>query len=291
MGSQVNATVTPIPGLTAEGLRDSLDHLSAFLQGVADGILVQDRDGAILFINDAGAHLCGFDSVAAMRATPIARVLDKFALFDEAGQPFPTADLPAQRVLHGLPATETVLRTRVRGSYGERWSAVSATPVRDAEGTVQFAISVFRDITERRRAEFAARFLADAGALLAASLDYETTLRQVAQLAVPRVADWCAVDIADADGVPRLLAIAHIDPAKVALGYEHRRRYPVDPDAPSGVPAGHTERAVAIDVRDFRCIVGYRSAGCRTPCHAARPGHRVRRCSCRSLRAGGCWGR
>jgi PAS domain S-box-containing protein len=236
MGSHVNAPVAPLPGLTAEGLRNSLDHLSAFLQGVADGILVQGRDGAVLFVNDAGARLCGFDSVAAMRATPIARVLDKFALFDEAGQPFSTTDLPAQRVLHGLPAPEIVLRTRVRGSCGERWSAVSATPVRDAEGAVQFAISVFRDITERRRAGFAARFLADAGAILAASLDYETTVRQVAQLAVPRVADWCAVDIADVDGRPHLLALAHIDPAKVTLGHEHRRRYPVDPDAPFGVP-------------------------------------------------------
>jgi PAS domain-containing protein len=58
MGSQVDAPVMSLPGLTAEGLRNSLDYLSAFLQGVADGILVQDRDGAILFINDAGDADC-----------------------------------------------------------------------------------------------------------------------------------------------------------------------------------------------------------------------------------------
>jgi PAS domain S-box-containing protein len=134
--------------------------------------------------------------------------------------------------------------------------------VRDAEGTVQFAVSVFRDITERRRAEFAARFLADAGALLAASLDYETTLRQVAQLAVPRVADWCAVDIADTDGVPCLLALAHIDPAKVALGHEHRRRYPVGPDTPSGVTtvirSGRSQ--LASEIPDARLVASARDA-------------------------------
>lgn len=234
MGNDGSATEMGAPRLTAEELRGSLGYLSAFLQSVSDGILVQDRGGAVIFVNDAGARLCGFASAAEMQATPIGDVLDGFALFDENGQPFPAADLPAQRVLGGMPAAETVLRTRVRGGHDERWSMVNATPVLDAAGTVQFAVSVFRDITEQRRAEITSRFLADASAALAESLDYETTLQRVARLAVPRVADWCSVEIADADGMPQLLALAHVDPEKVALAHEHRRRYPADPDAPYG---------------------------------------------------------
>lgn len=83
--------------------------------------------------------------------------------------------------------------------------------------------------------EDALRFLAEASKQLASSLDYETTLANVARLAVPAVADWCAVDIVGEDGAVRRLAVAHTDPAKVQLAYEMQRRYPPDPNAPRGV--------------------------------------------------------
>ena len=76
-------------------------------------------------------------------------------------------------------------------------------------------------------------FLAAASAELAASLDYNVTLAAVAQLAVPTIADWCAVEIVE-DGRLRTLAVAHIDPAKVALAKVLQHRYPSDPAAPTG---------------------------------------------------------
>jgi signal transduction histidine kinase len=110
----------------------------------------------------------------------------------------------------------------------ERWSVVRATAVRDPAGQVVSAISIFRDMTESRRTAEAARFLAGAGALLAASLDFETTLDNVAHLAVPALADWCYVDILEDDGTIRRLAAAHADPAKEALAAE-LQRFPPTP--------------------------------------------------------------
>jgi len=78
-------------------------------------------------------------------------------------------------------------------------------------------------------------FLASASALLASSLDYRTTLSQVAALAVPTLSDWCAVDVVE-DGHLRTLAVAHVDPRKLAVAELLRARYPTDPDAPFGVP-------------------------------------------------------
>lgn len=95
---------------------------------------------------------------------------------------------------------------------------------------------VTMDITERKRAEDAQRFLAEASGLLASSLDYETTLASVAKLAVPKLADWCTMHIVDEGGTPRQLAIAHSDPAKLEAARELRRRFPLDLDAPIGVP-------------------------------------------------------
>jgi PAS domain S-box-containing protein len=79
------------------------------------------------------------------------------------------------------------------------------------------------------------RFLVKASDVLSSSLDYQQTLKTVAQLAVPELADWCAVDIRTSDNSVERLAVTHIDPEKVKWAHELRRRFPYDPNAPSGV--------------------------------------------------------
>jgi GAF domain-containing protein len=78
-------------------------------------------------------------------------------------------------------------------------------------------------------------FLAQASAELGSSLDYRSTLAKVASLVVPDLADWCAVDVLEA-GELTTLAVAHVDPAKVAWAWEMQRRYPPDRDAATGAP-------------------------------------------------------
>src|SRR4051794_39685244 len=68
-------------------------------------------------------------------------------------------------------------------------------------------------------------FLAQASAVLASSLDYERTLAEVAQLAVPEFADWCAVDVVQPDGSLRQITSGHPDPRIEQLLMELRRRY------------------------------------------------------------------
>jgi PAS domain S-box-containing protein len=81
----------------------------------------------------------------------------------------------------------------------------------------------------------AAWFLAEASRILASSLDYEETLRNVAELAVPELGDWCAVDLLE-DGVIRRVAVSHQDPARVELVQRLTERYPTDPESVVGVP-------------------------------------------------------
>jgi PAS domain S-box-containing protein len=100
-----------------------------------------------------------------------------------------------------------------------------ATHVRTESGEVVGRIWFHTDITEHRREEDSLRFLADATNLLSSSLEYETTLESVANLAVPRMADWCTVEIVVESG-RRTVAIAHTDPDKIELAREFRRRYP-----------------------------------------------------------------
>ena len=101
-----------------------------------------------------------------------------------------------------------------------------------------------RQEAESERAR--AAFLAEASAILAGSLDYQATLQSVARLAVPRIADWCAVDLAAEDAEQVRLAVHHVDPEKVALAERLRRRWPPDMDAPRGV--GHVIRTGASEL-------------------------------------------
>jgi GAF domain-containing protein len=101
-----------------------------------------------------------------------------------------------------------------------------------------------------RRQTSSMRFMADIGALLSSSLDYEAVLRQLVQMMVPVMADWCAIDVLDKAGrIARLIAF-HSDPTKIELAHDLERRYPVDPASDHGVPSvlrtGQTEWMEAI---------------------------------------------
>jgi PAS domain S-box-containing protein len=119
-------------------------------------------------------------------------------------------------------------------------------------------------------------FLVEATTLLSESLDYETTLGRLAHLAVPRMADWCAIDIQEPAGGVRRLAVAHVDPAKVALAHEIMRLAPYDPAATAGLAqvlrSGQPEMVPAItddmvrqgvadpELRDLLLRLGLRSS-------------------------------
>ncbi len=79
------------------------------------------------------------------------------------------------------------------------------------------------------------RFLARASEIFSSSLDYHETLSQVANLAVPHIADWVSIHVSEDDDVDRIV-VAHSDPAKVELAKTLNERYPQDPDATSGLP-------------------------------------------------------
>ena len=100
-----------------------------------------------------------------------------------------------------------------------------AAPLFNRDGSVRGAIGIFMDITEQRRIEEDQRFLAHASAFLSSSLDYETTLKALARLAVPMFGDYCAVDVLQEDGTFRRVDVVVDDPSRKELG-EALKRYP-----------------------------------------------------------------
>lgn len=122
------------------------------------------------------------------------------------------------------------------GTY--RWHLGRAVPMRDESGAVIKWFGTCTDIDDHKRAEEALRFIAEASRILASSLDYETTLSNVAQLAVPQLADWCVVHMVEEDNQPQQLAAAHTDQTKLQLLREINKRYP------AGLETAHGYRRV-----------------------------------------------
>jgi PAS domain S-box-containing protein len=122
---------------------------------------------------------------------------------------------------------------RADGTY--RWHLARSLPQLSPDGMVTGWVGTCTDIHDRKRAEDAQVLILEASAVLGTSLDYRRTLAQVAQLAVPRMGDWCAVHVLDDDGSLREIAVVHADPAKLKFVLELQERYPPDPDAPIGV--------------------------------------------------------
>jgi PAS domain S-box-containing protein len=121
---------------------------------------------------------------------------------------------------------------------GERFIHSRVHVVKGPDGRAERLIGLMTDVTERRLREDRRAYLAEASEALAASLDPVRTLDEVARLAVPRLADWCAIQLApEMRGAYEQIAVAHVDPEKVRWAWELAERYPPDPEAPTGAPS------------------------------------------------------
>lgn len=235
---KVTQDITERRALAEEARRvreEASEELEVVLQGITDGVTMQNPEGKIVYANAAAARIIGVASPAELLAMPPGESAMRFALLDAEGRPVTPERLPSRRALGGERVSEELVCFR-DGSGKERFSVVSSTPMFDPSGRVRFVITVFKDVTERRHAERMMKFLAEASAALASSLDYRRTLATLARLCVPALADWAAVDMLDADHTLHRLAVFHVDPSKIELAHEINRRWPTHLDDPFGVP-------------------------------------------------------
>ena len=207
------------------------DWLTTALGTLAEAVTIQDDRGALVYANDAAAQALGFDTAEQLLATPPREIVDAYESFNEDGSPLRMDQYPGRRLLAGETPEPLVVRAVSKRTGEERWRIVKATAVPGR----RLAVNVIEDVTDVKHAEVAQRFLAEAGAVLASSLGYEETLARIAELAVPRLADWCSVSLPDGERL-RTVAVAHADPDKVRFAWAYQERYPTPLSAPTGAP-------------------------------------------------------
>ncbi len=208
-------------------------RLDAVLASLADAVTVQDASGRLVYANQAAAELLDAADPEELLRTPNEELVARFQTETEDGGPLDVDRLPGRQALRGETVEPLLVRAVNRRTGEERWRMVKATGVGgdDGEGP-RLAVNIMEDVTETKRAELRQRLLAEAGRILASSLDYEQTLQQVAEMAVPRFADWCAVNVPGDNRIFDQVAIAHVDPEKIEFANRIRARYPSSMDAP-----------------------------------------------------------
>ena len=232
-----------------QALRESADIFDALFNATTEGMVIHVQD-TLLAANQAFADMVGCATAA--------EVVGKQALDFVAPESHP---LVISNIQAGHDRPYEIVAVRTDGAV---------FPVELTSKAIRYQghparLTTIRDITERQRAEAAQRFLAEASRVLGSSLDYATTLRAVAQLAVPAFTDLTTVYLDNGDGTLNLMAIAGANAEHVAVLEAARRRYPLD---------GQSPHPVARVVREGQAVFWPEVTPALLDVIAPEPGHR-----------------
>ena len=199
---------------------------AAILEIAADAIITVDEAQLIMHFNSGAEQIFGY-SPDEIIGQPLEVLLpERFrashpALVRGFGEGQETARrMGHRREIYGL-----------RKSGEEFPAEASISKLRLPTGRTVYS-AVLRDVTDRKRAEQDQRFLAEASAVLASSLDYEATLAAVPRLAIPRFGSWCALALVAPDDTIGRIVAPHADPALADTLDEMMQRYPLHWDSP-----------------------------------------------------------
>ena len=208
-----------------DDLRASEERYRTIVQTANEGVWLIDSEARTLYANEVMAKMLG-----ASAEEMIGRSLLEFV--------YPEDEAEGQaRIENNLRGRFEQFDFRFRRQDGKPvYMLVCTSPIRNGTGNIVGALGMFTDVTERRRAEEQEHILAEVSKVLTSTLDYRETLANIASLIVPQLADWFAVDLVDAEGHFELIEIDHKDPEQVQWARALRERYPIDFDAPTGLP-------------------------------------------------------
>ncbi|RIH87845.1 Phytochrome-like protein cph1 [Calidithermus terrae] len=225
-------------------------YLAAIVESSVDAVISKDLSGVITSWNKGAEAMYGYTAEEVV-GKPVTVIIPPHLAAEE--------EEILARVRRGERVAEYETLRRRKDGFDLHVS-LTVSPIRDRAGRVVGASSIARDITERKLEEERLRFLDDASVALASSLDVEETLRSIARLAVPRLADWCSVSLPGPDGKLEALEIAHTDPERVRLVRALSMEYPEDPtSSPQLLRSGRsllvsevTEEVLLASARDER---------------------------------------
>lgn len=214
-----------------EELRRGGERFERILDGLGAAVTVNDRTGKVVYANEAAVKLVGAASVDEMLAAAPGELAARFLITHEDGSQVELDELPGRRLFAGEVAPALLTRSVERVTGREYWLLTRSTLL---EADPPLAVNIIEDITESKTAELRQRFLAEAAELLFSPREYAETLELLADLAVPQLADWCAIDLLTDTGLERV-GLSHGDPSKLEIARQVHERWPPEADPSSAL--------------------------------------------------------
>jgi PAS domain S-box-containing protein len=215
------------------------------------------------FVHDIITSFRGREAAPAPLLDPIvAADVNTVVMLEERRQAYHREGITSMLVIPLASGSDATTATLVFYYRSARRFAAEEIESARALGFIAGAALRTADLySEQRSRQRQALFLAQAATALASSLDYRNTLSTLAQLAVPQIADWCAVHILSAAGTFERLAVAHPDPERVRFANEFYERYPPRPEDPGGLgEVVRTGRPIIVEqLTDEMIVAGARS--------------------------------
>jgi PAS domain S-box-containing protein len=207
------ATVEDITG--PRQAEEAQRRLTAILEATPDLVSTADPEGRLLYVNRAGREMLGLaPEEIPGRDIPRGHPPWAASLVMEVG--IPTA------IRDGAWTGETALLDREGKEFPVSQVILAH---HDADGRIEYLSTIIRDISGRKRMEETYRFLAEASRTFSGTLDYQEILEAVPGLIVPRLADYCVIDLLEEDGSVRREVLLHGDPERQPL-LERLRDFP-----------------------------------------------------------------
>jgi PAS domain S-box-containing protein len=220
-------TCTDIEQLKAveQQLKESEAKFSGIVSIAADAIISIDEEQRIILFNDGAEQIFGYSKAEATGTLLDALIPPRFR---EAHRRHVERFASGDAIARGMGERgATIAGLRKNGEEFPAEAAISKLQVGDK---IILTVSL-RDITDRVRTEREMRFLAEAGAVLGASLDYEQTLATVARLVVRDFADWCTIELVEQHEQAWRRKVVSRDPSKADI-CDRLERIPIDRDRP-----------------------------------------------------------
>lgn len=229
-------------------LATSEARFRSIIERNADGILIVDREGHTRYVNPAAEQLFGRSAADLLG--------DEFGLAVVPGE---TTEVDIVR-RDGSAEIVAELRASATSWEGEPAQLITLRDITDRRQADERAQRLLREQAAREQAEEAGRrasFLAESAKRLDSSLDPTTTLRRLSQLIVPRMADWCVIDLVEGESISRIAAV-HSDPDRQPVLDELRQRYPPRRDRrqPAGrvITSGEPELCTGLNSEKLRAM-------------------------------------
>lgn len=148
----IYAQHTPAPGALAAALQESEARYRSVVASLPDAVLLRGSDGRALTCNDAAARLFGHTSLGDVLGR-VDALAEGYRVESEDGAIMPPDEYPSRRVLRtGVPVVGELLRLR-RADGAQVFLRVSAEPVYTRSGAIGGSVTLYTDITDRRRLE------------------------------------------------------------------------------------------------------------------------------------------